>query len=95
LDRLSTVDRKFGYCLAAHNDITRGGGAMWIVTAIVNGERRQLMSRVIENEDSPSFEQIRNVASDLPGSGRFVEYLEREFSLTLDGDSSVRGFDAV
>jgi hypothetical protein len=68
---------------------------MWIVTAIVNGERRQLMSRVIENEDSPSFEQIRHVASDLPGSGRFVECLEREFSLTLDGDSSVRGFDAV
>jgi len=69
---------------------------MWIVTALINGERRELVARVIERDEPPSLEQVREAAADLmPRAGRLLRYLDTERRITQESQRFVRSFDAV
>ena len=68
---------------------------MWAVTGVIEGQRQQLTTRVIENGEQPSLYQVRQAASDLQDSTRLVEYLDRELRLTANDPQSIRAFDAV
>ncbi len=69
---------------------------MWIVTALINGERRDLVARVIERDEPPSLEQVREAAADLqPRAERLLRYIDAERRITQDSQRFVRSFDAV
>jgi hypothetical protein len=67
---------------------------MWIVTGRINGERVELTTRVVEGEEPPSLEQVRQSAADLPRAERLVRYVDAELRIT-SADRTVRSFDAV
>lgn len=54
---------------------------MWICTGLVKGERRELITRVVEGEEPPSLEQVRGAAADLPRSERLVRYIDAELRI--------------
>src|SRR5204862_2262349 len=68
---------------------------MWTVTGLVDGVRRELESRVVEREEPPSLEQVRDAAAELPRAERLIRYLDAESGITRDNPRFVRSFDAV
>lgn len=68
---------------------------MWIIRGFEGGSPFEITSRVVETDEPPSLEQVRDAATNLPRSERLHAYINSELAFTQENSRFVRSFDAV